>query len=129
MSTFTSVLGAFGVTVIDMAHILPPLQLIFLAILLYSLFRAGHKTFIYPPLCVATLGAICIIISMILDRISTTKSTTTISATVPSGLTPGPGQQDSNLQSAGSAWIVYLGNALVVGGAVWNAKVQGMMGL
>lgn len=63
ISTFTSVLGAFGVTVIDMVDILRPVQLVLLGVFLVSLYKAG-KTCFYLPLWVGGVGAGLIVASL-----------------------------------------------------------------
>ncbi len=94
-------LGAFGVTVIDMVDILRPLQFILLGVSLISLYKAGRSC-CYGPMWVTAAGALLIVGAMSVRE--------------------------------GAWWVlkgygVQGGNVLVVGGALWNLRKQGVMGI
>jgi len=61
-STLTSLLSAFGITVLDLTHILVPVTLCLLSATLYSIYYTQRKL-TYPPLLIASTGAFLILMS------------------------------------------------------------------
>jgi hypothetical protein len=61
-STLTSLVSAFGITVLDVTHVLIPVTFVLVVTTLYSIYYSTHSL-TYPPLLVALVGALLITLS------------------------------------------------------------------
>jgi chromate transport protein ChrA len=61
-STLTSLVSAFGITVLDLTHVLVPVAFVLVGKTLYSIYYSTISL-TYPPLLVALAGAVLITLS------------------------------------------------------------------